>query len=176
MDILAHARRGGAVLGICGGYQMLGRSVADPDGVEGPAGTTPGLGLLDVATTISGRKRLAPATGFDRASGEAVRGYEMHMGVTAGPGRARPFLAVDGRDEGAVSADGRVLGTYLHGLFAADGFRRSFLDRLGAPARAAARYEAAVETALDAIADGLEQALDLDALLALAGPVTPARG
>ena len=85
-------------------------------------------------------------------------------------------LAVDGRDEGAVSADGRVLGTYLHGLFAADGFRRSFLDRLGAPARAAARYEAAVETALDAIADGLEQALDLDALLALAGPVTPARG
>ncbi|WP_374442627.1 cobyric acid synthase [Stella sp.] len=174
VDVLAHVRQGGAVLGLCGGYQMLGHAVADPDGIEGPAGSSPGLGLLDVATTMAGSKRLAPVAGVHPPTGEPVRGYEMHMGVTEGPGRARPFLVVGGRREGAVSADGRVFGTYMHGLFAADGFRRAFLAQLGAPARAAARYEATVEAALDEIADALERALDLDALLARAAPVTAA--
>lgn len=174
IDILAHVRQGGAVLGICGGYQMLGRTVADPDGIEGPSGTSAGLGLFDACTTMAGRKRLAPVEGRHAASGEPLRGYEMHMGVTEGPALARPFLMVGGRGEGAASADGRILGTYLHGLFAADGFRRAFLAGLGARARAVARYEVEVEAALDAIADGLERALDLDALLACAGPVTTA--
>ncbi|BBK29369.1 adenosylcobyric acid synthase (glutamine-hydrolysing) [Stella humosa] len=176
VDIHAHVRRGGAVLGLCGGYQMLGASVADPDGVEGAAGTSAGLGLLAVDTVMAGRKHLAPATGSDPVSGEAVRGYEMHMGVTDGADRARPFLTVDGRTEGAQSSCGRIMGTYLHGLFAADGFRRAFLARLGAPARRRVHYEATVDAALDAIADLLESEIDLDRLLDLAGrrPVSAA--
>ncbi len=176
IDIRAHVRRGGAVLGLCGGYQMLGNRVADPAGLEGGGleggGTSEGLGLLDVDTVLGRAKRLAPVEGLDPASGQPVRGYEMHMGVTEGAGRARPFLSIAGRPEGALSADGRIMGTYVHGLFAADGFRRAFLDRLGAPARAATNYEAAVDAALDAIADLLERDLDLDALLALAGRET----
>ncbi|MGE0713824.1 MAG: cobyric acid synthase [Alphaproteobacteria bacterium] len=176
IDLAAHVRRGGAVLGLCGGYQMLGRRVADPAGIEGPAGDDPGLGLLDVATTIGGEKRLVAVAGVDHASGTEVRGYEMHMGATEGPGRERPFLVLDGRPEGAASPDGRIMGTYLHGLFAADGLRRALLARLGAPARAGIDYEATVEAAIDAVADALEQATDLDRLLATAAsrPTTEA--
>ncbi|BBK39983.1 cobyric acid synthase [Allostella vacuolata] len=173
IDVHAHVRRGGAVLGICGGYQMLGRRVADPDGIEGPAGEGPGLGLLDLSTTMAGAKRLAPVAAVDPLSGAPVQGYEMHMGVTDGPGRSRPFLRVDGRPEGARSVDGRVMGTYLHGLFAADGFRRAFLGRLGLPARRQVQYEATVDAALDAIADLLEANLDLDALLDLSVRPSP---
>ncbi|MCC7273943.1 MAG: cobyric acid synthase [Alphaproteobacteria bacterium] len=168
IDLAAHVRRGGAVLGLCGGYQMLGRIVADPDGVEGPAGTSPGLGLLEVETTIGGAKRLTAASGTEPASGEPVAGYEMHMGRTVGAGLDRPFLTLAGSPEGAVSPDHRVMGTYLHGLFAADGFRRAFLARLGAPTRATVAYEATVEAAIDAVADALEAAVDLDRLLAVA--------
>jgi adenosylcobyric acid synthase len=169
VDIRAHVRRGGRVVGLCGGYQMLGRRVRDPDGVEGAAGEAPGLGLLDVETVITGDKTLEDAHAVDAASGEAVTGFEMHMGLTEGPDRARPWMTlVDGRHEGAVSADGRVMGCYLHGLFAADGFRRAFLGRLRKGRGAGARYEAGVEAALDGLADHLETHLDLDALLAAA--------
>ena len=120
IDIAAHHRRGGMVLGLCGGYQMLGRSVADPDGIEGPPGTVDGLGLLDVTTTLSDEKRLEPVRGTSN-DGAPFFGYEMHMGVTEGPDRARPFAHfAEGTREGAVSADGRVIGTYIHGLFADD--------------------------------------------------------
>jgi adenosylcobyric acid synthase len=167
IDIAAHRRRGGMILGLCGGYQMLGRSVADPDGIEGPPGTVDGLGLLDVATTLSSDKRLEPVRGTS-ADGASFAGYEMHMGVTDGPDRARPFAHLaDGAPEGAVSADGRVIGAYIHGLFADDRQRTAWLTRLGAgPARTA--YEDSIEQTLDGLAAHLAAHLDLDGLLKLA--------
>ncbi|HYM71376.1 MAG TPA: cobyric acid synthase [Stellaceae bacterium] len=169
IDILAHRRRGGRVLGLCGGYQMLGRSIADPAGLEGSGGRAAGLALLDIDTVLGEGKRLGFASGIDIASGTAVRGYEMHLGVTDGPGLARPMLRLGDRTEGAVSADGRVAGCYLHGLFADDPFRRAFLSRLGA-APSAFAYQPAIDDTLDRLADHLEASLDLDRLLAAARP------
>jgi adenosylcobyric acid synthase len=167
IDLRAHYRRGGAVLGLCGGYQMLGHSVADPDGIEGPAGATEGLGLLDVATVMTPQKNLTRVEAVHVASGEAIAAYEIHIGHTSGADTARPFARIAGAAEGAVSADGRVAGSYLHGLFASDGFRRCYLARLGiAPSQT--RYGAQVEAALDALADHLERHLDVAGLLALA--------
>jgi adenosylcobyric acid synthase len=147
---------------------MLGRHIADPDGAEGPPGEAAGLGLLDIDTVLGGDKRLAEASGTEIASGAPVRGYEMHLGVTTGPGLARPMLELNGRPDGAVSAEGRVAGCYLHGLFASDAFRYAFLARLGVTGAVA--YQAMIEQTLDALADHLEQSLDLDALLAAARP------
>ena len=167
IDIAAHLRRGGAVLGLCGGYQMLGRSIADPAGIEGPPGTRPGLGLLDIATELTAEKRLEAVAGRT-GDGMPLAGYEMHMGRTDGPDCARPFATLaDGRPEGARSADGRVCGTYVHGLFADDAQRGAWLARLGAGPSAVA-YEAGIEAALDAIARHLAAHLDLDLLLRLA--------
>ena len=168
VDLLAHWRRGGRVLGICGGYQMLGRRIADPEGIEGPPGEAAGLGLLDVETVLKGPKVLEEARGIEHGTGAAVAGYEMHMGRTDGPDRARPMLTLaDGQTDGAVSPDGRAFGCYLHGLFTADGFRAAFLAGLGA-APSGASYRDGVETALDTIADRLETHLDVDGLLAVA--------
>lgn len=167
VDIFAHRRRGGRVLGLCGGYQMLGQVLADPDGIEGAAGAVPGLGLLDVETVLGREKRLALVDGVHVGSGAAVAGYEIHLGVTTGPDCARPFARIGGRDEGAVSADGRVAGSYLHGLFAADGFRRDWLAGLGVTG-ADTGYEAGIEATLDALADHLEAHLDVAGILALA--------
>jgi adenosylcobyric acid synthase len=168
IDIAAHRRRGGAVMGVCGGYQMLGRIIVDPDGAEGHKGAVEGLGLLDVETVMGGDKITVPVAGRHVASGEAVTGYEIHLGRTSGPDSARPFLDLGGRPDGAQSADGRVMGTYVHGLFASDGFRRAFLTGLGAAA-SDLRYEHEVEAALDALAAHLEQHIDIDRLLAIAG-------
>ncbi|WEK03116.1 MAG: cobyric acid synthase [Candidatus Devosia phytovorans] len=168
IDIAAHHRAGGRVLGICGGYQMLGRTIADPHGVEGPPGTSEGLGLLDLETTLTPVKQLRVEQAQHVASGEAISGYHMHMGETVGADRARPFAMVDVAGEGAVSQDGRVMGTYLHGLFASDGFRRAMLGSLASPDLA---YEASVEQTLDDLAAHLEKHLDIDALLALAKEV-----
>jgi adenosylcobyric acid synthase len=166
IDIAAHVRRGGTVIGLCGGYQMLGRTVADPDGVEGSAGTAPGLGLLDVETVLTREKTLVSVTGTT-SDGMPFKGYEMHMGVTQGPDCARPFATVEGKPEGAVSANGRVIGTYVHGLFADDRQRSAWLERLGAgPANVA--YEELVEATLDRLAKHLATFVDLDRLLTLA--------
>jgi adenosylcobyric acid synthase len=166
IDIRAHARRGGAVLGICGGYQMLGRSIADPGGIEGPPGTSAGLGLLDVETVLVGEKRLAPARGTDVRTGARVAGYEMHLGRTTGPGTARPMLRLESGPDGAV--DGRVAGCHLHGLLASDAFRRAFLAGLGGAGDPALVWEERVESALDDLADHLEAALDVPQLIARA--------
>jgi len=170
IDILAHRRRGGRVLGLCAGYQMLGRSVADPEGIEGPPETVPGLGLLEIATVLTGAKSLVEVEGEDRATGRRLRGYEMHVGVTTGADTARPMLTLAGdRPDGAVAADGLVQGCYVHGLFAADDFRAAYLGGLR-PRRQASglAYEHAVEGALDALADHLAAAVDLDRLLRIA--------
>ena len=165
IDIAAHRRRGGRVLGLCGGYQMLGRTVADPDGIEGPAGTLAGLGLLDVETVLTGDKRLDPVHG--EAGGVPFCGYEMHMGTTIGPDCARPFAHLaDGSPEGAVSADGRVTGTYVHGLFGDDRQRSAWLARLGA-APTQIDHDALIEATLDRLAAHLSAHIDLDRLLSL---------
>jgi adenosylcobyric acid synthase len=169
IDIRAHYRRGGTIVGLCAGFQMLGATVADPAGLEGAPGVTSGLGLLDVTTEIRRAKRLVETRGFDLTTGQAVTGYEMHMGATRGAGLDRPMLEIAGLGAGARSADGRVMGCYLHGLFAADGFRAAFLARLRAGAGAALAYEATVEGALDELASTVAGALDLDRLLAIAG-------
>jgi adenosylcobyric acid synthase len=167
IDLLAHHRRGGRVLGLCGGYQMLGRLIRDPDGIEGPPGESPGLGLLDVVTTMSSHKRLTRVQGCHAVTGLPLSGYEIHLGVTDGPARGRPFARIDDNPEGAVSEDGRVTGTYLHGVFSCDAFRSDFLATLGV-APSGLDHARSVEETLDALAVHLEQHLDLDGLLSLA--------
>lgn len=167
IDIAAHVRRGKAVLGLCGGYQMLGKTVADPDGIEGPAGAIEtGLGLLDVETRLTGDKRLEAVTG-ETADGNSFAGYEMHVGETSGPDCARAFARVAGRPEGATAASGLVSGTYVHGLFADDRQRSAWLTRLGGEA-SRLDYEAGVEAVLDRLAAHMERHLDLDRLFRLA--------
>ncbi len=165
IDIRAHHRRGRPVLGLCGGYQMLGRTIADPDGIEGPAGTIEGLGLLDVDTVLSADKTLVQVAGT--AIGARFDGYEMHMGRTTGPATARPVGRFDdGRSDGATSADGLVAGSYVHGLLANADQRRAWLARIGVDG-AGPDHRASIDAALDAIAETLERHVDVDALLAL---------
>ncbi|HYD30703.1 MAG TPA: cobyric acid synthase [Azospirillaceae bacterium] len=168
IDLKAHRRRGGRVLGLCGGYQMLGQHIADPDGIEGPAGAVDGLGLLDTETVLAGDKTLTTVEGRHRASGEAISGYEIHIGRTTGLALARSFVDLNGRLDGAVSADGRVMGCYVHGLFGSDGFRHAFLNAIRARQASGLDYEAEVETTLDALAEHLEKHLDMKAILAIA--------
>lgn len=172
IDIQAHVRRGGRVVGLCAGFQMLGRVVRDPLGFEGPPGETAGLGLLEIETEISGDKRLVEIDARDRLSGCRVTGYEMHMGRTTGAGLARPWLTLDDgadglRPEGAMSADGRIVGGYLHGIFGGDDFRSAWLGQVGA-ATSGLDFERRIDDALEALADHCESNLDLDALLAWA--------
>jgi adenosylcobyric acid synthase len=166
IDLAAHIRRGGHVLGICGGYQMLGTRIADPDGIEGPAGETMGLGHLDVATVMTAEKRLEQVSAVHAASGAAMSGYEIHIGRTEGADRKRPFAHVSGMAEGAVTANGQVIGSYLHGMFTGDAFRAAFLAQLGAAS--SLRYGDEVAKTLDSLADHLEAHLDIDGLLELA--------
>ena len=166
IDLMAHHRRGGRVLGICGGYQMLGRVVDDPQGIEGPAGRDPGLGLLNIDTVMTPDKSLTEVTARHAATDTAFHGYEIHIGRSDGPDRARPFAFVGDSPEGAISADGRVMGSYLHGMFRDDGFRAAWLDGFGVAASAS--YDATVETTLEALADHLEAHLDVDGILAAA--------
>ena len=165
IDIAAHVRRGGAVMGICGGYQMLGRTVADPGGIEGHPADAPGLGLLDIHTKLTPGKTLVDVAGTDTITNNPVSGYEMHVGETGGVDTARPMLKLAQGADGAISADGRVFGCYVHGLFASDAFRAAFLQRLRPGARAALNYEAGIEAALDALADHLEMHLDLNGMI-----------
>jgi len=168
IDLAAHVRRGGHVFGLCGGYQMLGRMLRDPQGFEGTPGEARGLGLLDIETEFAGEKRLAPAQGAGAENGASFCGYEMHLGRSFGPACARPLLAFDdGRVDGAISANGRVSGCYVHGLFADPAQRSALLAKLGAIGSGVS-YDETIEQALDAIAAHLEAYVDLDRLLTLA--------
>lgn len=167
IDLHAHVRRGGHVLGICGGYQMLGQKIADPEGIEGPPGACEGLGLLDVTTVLTGRKTLKNVAGTTD-KGLPFRGYEMHMGETTGPDRQKPMaFFADGRSDGAISPNGRVKGCYIHGYFSQDQLRQSWLEELGGHA-SDQDYEQGVEATLDALATHLESCLDIDRILMLA--------
>ncbi len=166
VDLQAHVRRGGHVLGICGGYQMLGRKIADFDGIEGPPSSVEGLGLLDIETVLEGDKILVEITGETIAGKIPFKGYEIHIGRTTGA--TRPLLHLQtGKADGAVSESGRVSGCYIHGLLTDDRQRRHWLQRVGAPTSNLS-YEAEVETTLDLLADHIEKYVDCDALLAIA--------
>jgi adenosylcobyric acid synthase len=166
IDIKAHVRRGGYVLGLCGGYQMLGQTIADPEGIEGPTATVEGLGLLDIATVMSADKSTRLVRGIHSATGAAIEGYEIHLGRSEGRDCARPVVTIDGRPDGASTADGRVQGTYVHGLFTGDAFRKAWLAHFGIASSLA--YASQIESALDALADHLEAHLDVDAILGIA--------
>ena len=169
-DLMSHVERGGHVLGICGGYQMLGTRIDDPEGIEGPAGSVPGLGLLDVVTVMSPKKKLAQVWGSDLASGAELTGYEIHIGETQGADRDRPWLEIEGVREGAQSENGRIRGCYVHGIFSADSFRRAFLQSLGAEGSAVV-FEAEIEKTLDALADHIEAHVDVGFVWELAREV-----
>lgn len=168
-DIIAHARAGATVLGICGGYQMLGQSITDEDGSDGSTGSACGLGLLDVETIMRGDKTVRRVEAFDDQAESAVAGYEIHVGETTGPDRLRPMLTLDGMPEGARNAAGNVMGTYIHGIMTSDAYRSSFIRTLGG-LESSTCYDDTVDAALDELADGLQAALDVDALFAIAQP------
>jgi len=163
----AHVRRGGYVLGICGGYQILGRTIDDPEGIEGTAGSDTGLGLLQSDTVMTPNKVLTQVNARHCATNLEFQGYEIHIGQTTGPDCARPFATIDGRADGATSSDGRIIGSYLHGMFSNDTFRAGFLAQLGIKSELN-NYRQDVETTLDQLAQHLEQHVDLDEILRLA--------
>ncbi len=168
IDLVAHVRRGGHVLGVCGGYQMLGRVIDDPEGIEGKPGRHKGLGLLGVETVMQPEKRLQVTDADYPAAGTSVSGYEIHIGKTTGPDCQNAWLRVGGRPEGAASASGRVRGTYLHGLFSADAFRAAYIAELGGVV-SGLDYGRTVEDTLDQLAEHIEEHLDIGLILNLAG-------
>ncbi|MBZ9996697.1 cobyric acid synthase [Mesorhizobium sp. BH1-1-4] len=166
-DLAVHRKRGGHVVGICGGYQMLGRVVRDPDGIEGSVTEAEGLGLLDVETVMEPEKTVRNVSARSVPFDLPLEGYEIHLGRTTGPDTVRPSAIINGAEDGAISADGKVIGTYMHGLFGADGFRGKFLESLGVRG-GGIDYRAEVERALDEAAAELETHLDCDAIFGLA--------
>ena len=168
VDLYAHYRRGGHILGLCGGYQMLGRQINDPDGLDGPAGRTEGLGFLNVNTEMLPEKTLRKVTATHVKSKLAVSGYEIHLGKTTGEDCKQPFAYLDKEPEGACSKDGRISGSYLHGLFSSDDFRNAFLENLGISSDGVLKYEKNLDDVLDELAQHIEDQLDVDALLEVA--------
>ena len=168
IDILAHHRRGGRILGICGGYQMLGRTVSDPDGIEGTVRDAKGLGLLQIDTTLTAEKNLGEFEARHTATGTSLRGYEIHLGESTGLDRERPFLDIDGHADGACSEDGLVEGCYLHGLMRSDDFRHAWLSGLRQRKDSGINFDALVDQTLDDLAAHLETHLDLDGMLEIA--------
>lgn len=168
IDIKAHARRGGRVLGLCGGYQMLGKRVSDPNGIEGPPRTVDGLGLLDIETEFGTEKTLERVSGTLADSAAPFEGYEMHVGMTTGPDAERPMVTFpDGRRDGATSPDGRIAGCYVHGLFASDAARQAFLASFGQQTSTVS-YDTEIDAILDRFADHLARHIAIDELLSLA--------
>ncbi|MBB4214862.1 cobyric acid synthase CobQ [Rhizobium anhuiense] len=167
-DLQAHVRRGGRVIGICGGYQMLGRTVHDPLGLEGGTVETSGLGLLDVETEMAPEKTVRNSHARSTEYDAPLAGYQIHLGITRGPDCDRPSAIIDGTPDGALSADGRIMGTYLHGLFGSDAYRARLLQSFGLSGERK-NYRESVDQALDEIAGDLERHLDARWLAGLLG-------
>ncbi|MEX0343997.1 MAG: cobyric acid synthase [Rhizobiaceae bacterium] len=162
-DLRRVRQAGGYIAGLCGGYQMLGNMVRDPDCIEGEDREIAGLGLLDIETVMEPEKTVRNTSARSIRFDAAVEGYEIHLGLTTGPDCSRPVLRMGDRVDGAVSEDSKVWGTYLHGIFGADDFRHQLLESLGASGPMV-RYRQSVETALDRIADTLERTVDCQAI------------
>lgn len=170
-DIASHVRHGGSVLGLCGGYQMLGKTLSDPLGIEGPPSAVAGLGLLDIETVFTQQKTLRNVSGNLLPSGASFTGYEMHIGRTIGSDTLRPLIELnEGRMDGAMSPDGRVMGCYIHGLFAAAGARAALLAKFGAQS-SEHDYDSVIDATLDQLARHLETHIDAEALLSIAHSV-----
>ena len=167
IDLTAHYRRGGFILGICGGYQMLGTKIYDPDGIEGEGKEAEGLGFLQIETVMRPRKTIKTVSATHFNTSLEIEGYEIHLGETSGPDCERPFAIIDGRPDGASSSDGLVQGSYIHGLFAQDSFRRAFLNNLGISVKGCS-YNVKVEETLDKLAEHVELYLDVDKIFSLA--------
>ncbi len=166
--IKAFARGGGNVIGICGGYQILGRKISDPDRLEGDVAEIDGLGLLDVETRLTPEKTVHTIEPVSLEFDTLLSGYEIHMGRTEGSDCARAMVSLDGRSDGAISPEGNVRGCYLHGLFGSDAYRKQLLRHCGFEAEEGVSYAASVEQALDELAEAMEHYLDVDGLLSLA--------
>jgi len=163
-DIIAFARRGGHVTGICGGFQLLGQSINDPSGSDGTVGNIDGLGLLDIVTVMNDKKQTRETSGICTQSGSTLNGYEIHVGETSGNDTQRPMTLLDGKPDGAINLAGNIEGTYLHGIFSNDEYRMHWLNRLKSNSASTLNYEAVVDLELDNLADGLEGSLDIEAL------------
>ena len=166
--IRRHLRYGGKLLGICGGFQMLGRAIHDPHGMEGPIGSAEGLGLLDMETTLRTSKSLRQVTGIFAERAVPVAGYEIHMGVSHGPSLSRPLFRLSGEDDGAISDDDQVAGSYLHGLFDLPEASDALLAWAGYHRQDAIDFTALREAGIDRIADSWAEYCDfakLDAAL-----------
>lgn len=170
-DLQAHIQRGGHVLGICGGYQMLGARIEDPQGLEGRRGGIRGLGLLDIVTVMTPEKHVEEVEGYHLESGCALTGYEIHIGETSGPDRLNPWLEIEGMAEGAQSRNGRIKGCYIHGLFSSDAFRQVYLQDIGAETSDIS-FEEQIEETLDALADHIEKYSDVGLIWDLAEEVS----
>ncbi len=166
-EIIEHAKKGGMVIGICGGFQILGRKIFDRDSLEGNVTEIDALGLLDMVTEIGERKLTRNSNAIHLASGLPLTGYEIHMGNSFGPDCRYAPLKINNVKDGAASPDGKIWGTYLHGLFSADAFRHYFIGNFGAKPDASGHFEK-IDNALDKIADELEKAVDINALFRLA--------
>ena len=171
--IQKHLRYGGKLLGICGGYQMLGNAIHDPSGIEGPAGSTPALGLLEFETTLQSHKQLLRSQGILKLGNVTVSGYQIHAGESTGPALARPLMELDGNNDGVISEDQQIIGSYLHGLFEEPAACQALLSWAGLKQVEAINYHALREAGIDRIADSLEQCVDVEELIRLLSTSPP---
>ena len=163
-----HLRYGGKVIGICGGFQMLGRAINDPLGLEGPAGESPGLQLLDFRTVLEAEKQLRNTTGSLALENASMSGYEIHAGVSQGRALEKPSAILDGsRADGAISDDGQILGTYVHGLFEAPDACAALLRWAGLRDPQRVDYRGVRERAIERLADSVESHIDMSKILSL---------
>ena len=166
IDLKAHVRRGGRVLGICGGYQMLGKMIHDPHGIEGQPKSIPGLGLLNIETTMSKQKTLQEVTAVTTDGNLKVKGYEIHIGQSIGKDLENSWLKINNKSVSAASKDGNIKGCYLHGLFSNDAFRSNYIAALGANT-SNINFEESIDNTLNSLSKHIEKYLDLDELIKL---------
>jgi adenosylcobyric acid synthase len=162
-----HVRHGGKVIGICGGFQMLGKTIHDLQGIEGAAGSSDGLGWFDMQTTLQNHKQLHNVSGILCLDGAPVTGYEIHAGITKGPAIQKPAIDLHGNHDGAISDDNRIMGTYVHGLFDSPQACAALLRWAGLPAVETVDYEQLIESNIEKLADTVEHYLDKDRLMTI---------
>ena len=164
IDIAAHIRKGGHVLGLCGGYQMLGKSIKDPERIESDKAEIKGLGQLDIETTLREQKTLENIRAKPVGTDLDLQAYEMHIGISKGPACQQALFEIDNRCEGASSKNGKVMGTYLHGLFDNDSYRHYFLAQISSGHMSSINYEEHIDKTLDQLGVHLAESLDLSLL------------
>ena len=172
IDIKAHVRRGGFVLGVCGGYQMLGKEIIDDGGFDGKASRIEGLNLLDIVTRMGKEKNLGKKHFISFVNEKKINGYEIHLGKTEGLDCKKPFAKAGDKLDGAISNNGKVMGTYIHGLFSEDDFRKSFFSKLSNQKMASnTSYHQNVNRVLDDFVEVLEKSLDVENIFSIAREV-----